>query len=489
MGKRYPEDAVAQNLPPGSVVYCPMLMVASSHENSIWNEITAVIGANRDLQRIVFINVGSSKSLTYTPKQIAELSSFAAELFDHLYTALTANQVVDFNAIDVTPLSASMPDGILDLGYIRDLQGAVAQNMNERLAEEVAKVDEAMKSYELKCARLMTLLKPTYVRATLNLPSVPEKVSLTSYPLTLKRSSSIRDINAELTRLMLLRARRNYKEFVQARKVTAGEKRFDMVQLGVHTFSSEDYDKYGCQVAFILNDLQQQLSQWAAEEYGVRIQRKIVSVKDRYEALRRFKIQLLLTLHDRFSASSAVNNTGLLQSWGFSMVSADKKLQLSVQEKFSFVDESQPLLVDAMGQVDGKKGNVYLTLSHFFSYSANAILGSLPTMVVIPFSSMKTLELFIGPKLLSTVSYPPPSKDPVSPTKARIITKGPGDDNERVELSSLSGAYSIRVVDFAGVSYEIQFTESTADFAVRVFDVIDFIIKVCFFVLFICLLG
>lgn len=90
----------------------------------------------------------------------------------------------------------------------------------------------------------------------------------------------------------------------------------------------------------------------------------------------------------------------------------------------------------------------------------------------------------MGSKLLSSVSYPPPSKDPVSPTKARIITKGPGDDDARVELSSLSGAYSIRVVDFSGISYEIQFTESTADFAVRVFDVMDFIIKVCFLVLF-----
>jgi hypothetical protein len=325
MGKRYPEDADAHNLPPGSVVYSPLLMVAATNENLIWNEITVILGVNRELQRVVFINIGSSKSMHYTLKQISDLAAFCTELFDHIYTALSSNGMVWTHSTELTALTDHMPDGVIDLGFIRDLQSAISQNMNERLTDEVNKIDEAMKAYELKCARLMTLLKPTYLRASLNLPSAPEKVSLSTYPLKLKRKLSIRDINAEQCRLSLLRARRNFKEFYQGRLNASSERRFDEVQIGNHTFSSEDYDKYGFQVFFVVNDLHQQILQWSAEEYGVRIQRKIQSAKDRYESLRRFKIQLLLTLHDRFS-SSVTNNASLLQSWGFSTLSADKKI-------------------------------------------------------------------------------------------------------------------------------------------------------------------
>lgn len=477
MGKRYPEDADAHNLPPGSVVYSPLLMVAATNENLIWNEITVILGVNRELQRVVFINIGSSKSMHYTLKQISDLAAFCTELFDHIYTALSSNGMVWTHSTELTALTDHMPDGVIDLEFIRDLQSAISQNMNERLLDEVNKIDEAMKAYELKCARLMTLLKPTYLRASLNLPSAPEKVSLSTYPLKLKRKLSIRDINAEQCRLSLLRARRNFKEFYQGRLNASSERRFDEVQIGNHTFSSEDYDKYGFQVFFVVNDLHQQILQWSAEEYGVRIQRKIQSAKDRYESLRRFKIQLLLTLHDRFT-SSVANNASLLQSWGFSTLSADKKFQNSVQEKFNFLDDSQPLLVDATGQIDGKKGSIFLTLSHIFSYSANTILGGLPTLLVIPCTSIKSLELVVNGRLLSSVLYPAPSKDPISPSKARVVSKGPEISSGEVDISALLGTYILRIRDFADSVHEMIFFESTTDFAVRIFDMLDFIVKV-----------
>lgn len=479
------ETTSAHSATPGSVIYSPIILVTNTNETSIWSEITLTLGVNPQMQRTVFLNVASAKAVNaslFSRNQASEdLETFARQLINQIFGILDSAHVLGGCTTDLSPIPEQMPEGIMDVGFIRDLQAAVAQNMNDRLNSEVMKIDEAMKAYELKCARLMTLLKATYVRANLSLPQVPEKVSLMSYPLKLKRPLSIRDINLEQGRLLLLRARRNYREFLQSRKTSNLGGRRDMIQLGTNHFRSEDYDKYACQVSFLVNDLTQQCMQWSDEEYSARIQRKIAAVKDRYEALRRFKIQLLVSLHDRFA--TAKSDQHLLSGWGFGGLSADKKFQLAIQEKFPFVDDSEPVVVDASGIVDGKKSGIYLTLGHILCHSAGVLMGvSAPTLVVIPYKTISNVQIYLANKLLSSVDY----------EQVESITTGPKETGSgRINASEptsrtgesgtplpTAGVYYLWITDFAGVMHELRFQETTADYAVRIFDVIDFIIKV-----------
>ena len=57
----------------------------------------------------------------------------------------------------------------------------------------------------------MTLLKPSYNRAKIDLPPPPENKSLLHYTLTLSHTALHESINPELFKLILLRARKKFK--------------------------------------------------------------------------------------------------------------------------------------------------------------------------------------------------------------------------------------------------------------------------------------
>ena len=50
---------------------------------------------------------------------------------------------------------------LLDFGFVRDLQATCAQKMNSKLFEIAKNIDLKLKGTELKCAKLMTILKPS----------------------------------------------------------------------------------------------------------------------------------------------------------------------------------------------------------------------------------------------------------------------------------------------------------------------------------------
>jgi hypothetical protein len=75
----------------------------------------------------------------------------------------------------LTPSTTTSPtpsttEPVVDLGFIRDLQAAYAQKMIQQLTDNTKRIDAQMKPVEFKCAKLMTLLKPSkffFVNTTL----------------------------------------------------------------------------------------------------------------------------------------------------------------------------------------------------------------------------------------------------------------------------------------------------------------------------------
>lgn len=87
--------------------------------------------------------------------------------------------------------------------------------------EQVNKLDHRLKMVELQGGRLMTLLKPTYKRASMEFPKPTASLPLTSYPLLLTYNSgaiggnnSITEYSLDSSKLILLRARKRYRQLI-----------------------------------------------------------------------------------------------------------------------------------------------------------------------------------------------------------------------------------------------------------------------------------
>jgi hypothetical protein len=86
-----------------------------------------------------------------------------------------------------------------------------------RLLEQAERLDSRVKIIEQKCARLMTLLKPSYVRAKLDMPAPPLSKGLSQYPLDPAKTVLSADQHAERWTTAVLRARKQCKKVLSAR--------------------------------------------------------------------------------------------------------------------------------------------------------------------------------------------------------------------------------------------------------------------------------
>lgn len=74
-----------------------------------------------------------------------------------------------------------------------------------------------MRIIEQKCARLMTLLKPSYLRARLDMPPPPASKGLSQYPLDPTKIVLSADQYEERWTTAVLRARKQCKKILSAR--------------------------------------------------------------------------------------------------------------------------------------------------------------------------------------------------------------------------------------------------------------------------------
>ncbi len=93
--------------------------------------------------------------------------------------------------------------------FIRDLQLCLAGQMQECLLHSASIIDAYVSSAEQRCAKMMTILKPIYSIAGIEVPPVPAARLLSSYPMAeTENKTRLRDDNMDAIRLTVFRARR-----------------------------------------------------------------------------------------------------------------------------------------------------------------------------------------------------------------------------------------------------------------------------------------
>lgn len=100
---------------------------------------------------------------------------------------------------------------VIDPGFVRDLQSSYAQDMLFNIKAVAGSLESYVTIVERQCARLMTILKPMFTRCGLTMPFPPPKKPLSEYALALARKP-IEEVSVEMSRLLILRARRAVKE-------------------------------------------------------------------------------------------------------------------------------------------------------------------------------------------------------------------------------------------------------------------------------------
>lgn len=455
------------------------LEIVNDPPDDVWSRLVMFIGVNLQFQRVLFLLILPPIEQTSFVKKLSQYITtnsaydvFCEDLSHRLHSAFESDEVLFHITIPLASFleedtnfessicsvnynntnSQMMCEGIVDISFISNLQTTFAQLMNLKLQYEVDAVDQSMKSVELKCAKMMTLLKATYQRSNLQLPTPPQSKPLSQYPLTLKRDS-IRDHSLDTCRLFLLRARKTYRDYCST-------------ETSVSTFPLDK--QYNHQLSFITINLIRQFREWVEEEYKIRIKRKIDSVKDRLGALQHFKIQLVLVLHDRFNINNISNGgmiSGLSNSiWSLSAFNQDRNFQVALQEKFPFIDFNEPVIHDSQCIMHQKTGTLYITAGHLLFYSITTLMTT-PHLVVVPMRTIIQLQLYGGGKANYTSTYNHEESND-------SILK-----NYSLGLSMTSGD-SIKLTDSAQQEIMIRFTDNTPEYAARVFDLIDLLLKV-----------
>eukprot|EP01034_Spumella_vulgaris_P024374 gene24374-30714_t len=326
-------------------------------------------------------------------------------------------------------------ESLVDVGYVRDLQAARAQGMVLRLLEQGEQLDREVRAAEAKCARLMSLLKPTYTRSNVGIPSAPVAKSLSSFPLTLTRRSLMEPTNYD-SKLVLLRARRELK-----------------AQLSRGLSLQREM---GLLVGLVLT----QLDEWGADEYSARLLRKTAAVKDRLQVVHHFEMQLLITLHERFRARAAgVSGVGLASNRMF--VDSDSSMQTFVQEKFPFLGDQEPVLLECAGALlNARKGTAYITVGHVLFYSMGILLSTV--MTVLPLHTVALMTVISASKTVFSATY-----------------QQSGGASEAVSTSGVMTELTdcIVLVDVSGQETVLELRGVTPDHPRRVADLIDLLIQ------------
>ena len=414
--------------------------------------------------------------------------------------------------------------------------------------EQADKLDFRVKIIEQKCARLMTLLKPSYTRARLDLPVPPMSKSILSYELVLERACIAESANVECWKLILLRARRKCREILSQRsqRMLNGDNTspgYDNYNNTISGCSDSSQPDNRTESQIVLDCIVEQYVVWAQDEYKQRLFRKINSVKDRLETIHRFRIQLILNLHERFIVNGTTN-AATTTSWFSS--NNDLTYQQSVREKFPFLSLTEPVLFDtqaillsgkqgmfdaAAAALNGKTGLMYLTLGYVMFYCGGG-WGTSVEIEVVSLRSVVLLEVVCSDGTLVSFAYSSDSSEAadtmgsvtdtggvgsdgregltiqqgdksiniLSPTKSNpasttfsnpITTTANTTSSAIVKPIPASGKQpnTIRLVDSTGTTdVTLTVTGLTDDYVRRVADLLDLIIKVHFVIL-LCLVA
>ena len=343
-----------------------------------WKAIKCTVGLNANKGRVLFILVtcsgatatttsaadnniitkldplnifGINKIITASgsisrspPVETAPLCTVIDLLLDHMMEALYDNNLDITSLLYHSPYQGGSSEGsvsyvlesILDPLFVRDLQQAAALEMFIALTAKASKMDAYIKHIEQQCAKMMTVLQPSYTRADLPLPSPPSPASLTSYKLELPRKP-IFDVSIDQSKLLILKARR----LVGSRG------------------SCNDY-------IGLLNDLISliltHIRSHVEEEGRLRLTRRKKYCQDRITSIECFKAQLLTLLDERTTSCDDI-------------APSDELLLTALHSRCRLLDpRSQPCLLDISNVCYlGRRGNAYVTKEYLYFHSPSTI--------------------------------------------------------------------------------------------------------------------
>jgi hypothetical protein len=300
-------------------------------------------------------------------------------------------------------------ESVVDPAFVRDLQLTYFHNMNRKLASEVDSTEKQLKTLELQCARLMTVLKPNYQLCCLTMPHAPVVKPLNDYQLSLHRPP-IGEINDETTRLLIFRARKQARDIETASLSVVVDFTVDNSWISKLLY-------HGKRLHAIVLSIMIQLQEWEAEESSERLRRKMLQLRERIASVEEFKLLLISTLHYRNIRETTT---------------ADRNAIVSLQEKCRAITESEPLLIEMTAAHNGRGGTLYITLNHIFFYSYGGLFLSI------------FVKLFQIARLVKITSA-----DPVSTlSSGSIILEDEGGGVSSVEVTGLTADYHSRIADF-----------------------------------------
>lgn len=519
----------------------PMFKVTNSREDSkIWSTINCFLGVNDHQQRVIVIYIHPSPVASQTLAKLqqallvsstsshshhhSDYENFAMSVFEAIAKACFESSVTTNKSTSTPPLSPiHYSEHIVDIPFVRDLQLHFAQKQTNELIQEAKKLDEKLKTLELKTAKFMTILKPIYQRAHLYLPNIPIMKPLADYPLLLTQDS-IRDYSFETTRLCLLKARKAFRTEHPAALLsttTANLTQWSTTFSGGGSTNEEEHH-------FVMDYLKTYFVQWYEEEYTIRYQRKVHSIQDRVNALHTFKLQCIYTLANRHSLVSG-SSSGSGHAAGGTENHSDVLVQQWIDKQFIFLQTAPTdvssssatassaaaggvptihhgishlsyLLECLQSQVQGKRGIIYLTIGYLlFTTNASplattsmffsAFTTTLPTLFVVPLHTVVRLELIKGHKLAYSHHYAPTTMTIATDTSSSTTEEMhsttsqehmQGGGGQQQQQSYLYDHY-LRLFDSAGQEIQIRFFESgIVDYMDRFVDVLDLILKVSF---------
>ena len=400
----------------------------------------------------------------------------------------------------------------------------------------------------------MTLLKPSYNRAKIDLPPPPENKSLLHYALTLSHTALHECINPELFKLILLRARKKFKinPFQDNTTTSSGTSGGNSSSSGsssttlyntIPTTNNTNTTTASTTTTSTLTPLTwehqtetqrvyyyilNQYILWCRDEYRIRLVRTIRKVTDRIEQLHRFRLQLILNIHEKYIKNEeliSMNETKSSSNWFYNLSSnnssndVDIQYQRNLRQKFPFLTLQNPVFFDtpvvllntkhgifdsAAAILHNNSGNIYITIDYFMYYSTSSIFSNNSEIVVIPLRSVRFMELVdVDSSIVVRCSYEGDGSSNSSSTGG-----GGGTTNTATTASTVVGdssnntttpttttttttpqqykptpnahqPHTIRLIDSTGtIDITVEVTGLTLDYTRRVFDLLDLIIKV-----------
>jgi len=277
-------------------------------------------------------------------------------------------------------------------------------------------IDINVKAIEQRCAKLMTILKPIYSMANLNLPQVPAPRLLSSYPSINLNSESIKTCDMKSINLVLFRSLRKLNQMN-------------------NTCEVKDSDSHIKEVYQLIDTILEEYSERYNDEIIKRIQRKAECSIHRVKDIDEYKINLIKTLHERSILSRE-----------------DKTAMRYYKEQFRFPDSTEPIIFQANASYGSKKGVLIITGSHICFYSS---------------STLETLQNVFITSFLG----------PVVPESLQLIL--PFSVIHSITNQSKNGIFSndIVITDLGNNRFIVNVKGPTEDFAQRVCDTLNVIIS------------